>query len=607
MADTPRYVVGIDLGTTNCAAAYVDTQAEPEGQIRKLAVDQVTAPGEVAQRSTLPSFLLLPSEHEVSRESVALPWQGSEPPAEPFGVVGEYARERGAELPHRVVASAKSWLSYTGADRKAPILPWRGADAEEKDEAPRVSPVEAAARYLGHLRAAWNGTVGADGEPLEEQDVFLAVPASFDAVARELTVVAAHQAGLPNVTLIEEPQAAFYSWLAQSGDAWRDQLAPGDVVLVCDIGGGTSDFSIIAASDDGAGNLQLERVAVGDHILLGGDNMDLALAHGVMQRLGDKAKKLKPSQQRALIHACRRAKETLLAPEAPEAVPISILGRGSKLIGGTIRTELRRDDVEALLLDGFFPLVERDATPQKRRAVGLRELGLPYATDPAVTRHLADFTARHGRAPTAILWNGGVMKGELIRTRVAAAVNAWFGGEGTSARVLGGTDLDLAVAHGAAYYGMVRRGRGIRIRGGTARSYYIGVESAMPAIPGFAPPVKALCVAPFGMEEGSEVDLPEEELGLVVGETAVFRFFASSSRQEDRAGTLLDPEEEELLELDPVEALLPADAEQAAGDVVPVSLRSHVTEVGTLELWCVARESDTGQRWKLEYAVRERE
>jgi len=607
MSSPPRYVVGIDLGTTNCGAAYVDTESDAEGEITPLALDQVIAPGEVAERPTLPSFLILPTEHEVAPDSVALPWQSHAAPVEPFGVVGEYARERGSELPQRVVASAKSWLSYTGADRKAPILPWRGTDSEDKDTAPRVSPVEASSRYLAHIRAAWNATVGADGAILEEQEVFLAVPASFDAVARELTVIAAHKAGLPNITLIEEPQAAFYSWLASSGDDWREELTPGDVVLVCDLGGGTSDFSLIAATDDGSGNLQLERIAVGDHILLGGDNMDLALAHGVMQRLGKKAKKLKPSQQRALIHACRRAKETLLAPNPPDEVPISILGRGSKLIGGTIRTELRREDVESLLLDGFFPLVDKGAAPQKRTAVGLRELGLPYATDPAVTRHLAEFTSRHGRAPTAILWNGGVMKGELIRERVAAAIHGWFGDGASPARVLGGTDLDLAVAHGAAYYGMVRRGRGIRIRGGTARSYYIGVESAMPAIPGFAPPVKALCVAPFGMEEGSAAELPEEELGLVVGETAVFRFFASSNRKEDPAGAVLDPDEDELVELDPVEALLPADDQQEAGDVVPVSLRSHVTEVGTLELWCVARKSDTGQRWKLEYAVRERE
>ncbi len=593
----PRYVVGIDLGTTNCGAAYIDSAGD--GEIHALPIAQVVAPGEVAEHSTLPSFLLLPSAHEVAPESVAMPWEEVTGEA---AVVGVFARDRGSELPQRVVSSAKSWLSYTGVDRKAPILPWRGADSEDDGGGRRLSPVEVSSRYLGHIRAAWNAAMPDDA--LAEQDIFLAVPASFDAVARELTVLAAREAGLANVTLIEEPQAAFYSWLAQAGDSWRELLEPGDVVLVCDIGGGTTDFTLIAATDDGSGNLQLERVAVGDHILLGGDNMDLALAHIVTQRLGGKGKKLKSAQRRALVHACRRAKEQLLAADPPERVPISILGRGSKLIGGTIRTEILREDVESLLLDGFFPRVDADAVPTKRRAVGLKELGLPYATDPAVTRHLANFTARHGRAPTAILWNGGVMKGDLIRGRVAETIASWYGDRELPA--LAGTDLDLAVAHGAAYYGLVRQGRGIRIRGGTARSYYIGVETAMPAIPGFAPPIKALCVAPFGMEEGSSVDLPDEEIGLVVGETAEFRFFASSNRQDDAAGTILDPDEVELVELDSVEAMLAVDDEAGAGEVVPVSLRADVTEVGTLELWCVSRAS-AERRWKLEYAVREKE
>ena len=599
-----RYVVGIDLGTTNCGAAYIDSAGD--GEIHALPIAQVVAPGEIAEHPTLPSFLLLPTAHEVAPDSVTMPW---EEVGDEAAVVGMFARDRGAELPQRVVSSAKSWLSYTGVDRKAPILPWRGTDSDDDGGGRRLSPVEVSARYLSHIHAAWNAAM--PHAALAEQDVFLAVPASFDAVARELTVLAARAAGLANVTLIEEPQAAFYSWLAHAGDGWRERLSPGDVVLVCDIGGGTTDFTLIAATDDGGGNLQLERVAVGDHILLGGDNMDLALAHIVTQRLGDKGKKLKTGQRRALVHACRRAKEQLLAavgPTSPSAradqVPISILGRGSKLIGGTIRSEVRREDVETLLLDGFFPLVAADAVPTKRRAVGLKELGLPYATDPAVTRHLANFTARHGRAPTAILWNGGVMKGDLIRGRVAQTIASWYGDSELPA--LGGTDLDLAVAHGAAYYGMVRQGRGIRIRGGTARAYYIGVETAMPAIPGFAPPIKALCVAPFGMEEGSSVDLPDEEIGLVVGESAEFRFFASSNRKDDAAGTILDPDEVELVELDSVETTLAADAAASTGEVVPVSLRADVTEVGTLELWCVSR-ANAEQRWKLEYAVREKD
>ena len=425
------------------------------------------------------------------------------------------------------------------------------------------------------------------------------MPASFDVVAKELTVAAAREAGLSNVTLLEEPQAAFYSWLAKNGEGWRDQLKSGDVALVCDIGGGTSDFSLIAANDDGEGNLTLERVAVGEHILLGGDNMDLTLAQVVIQRLGEKGKKLKPSQYRALVLACARAKESLLSKDGPDTVPISILGSGSKLIGGALKSELKSEDV-SILLKGFFPDVKAGDAPKQRRALGLKELGLPYATDPAVTRHLAAFLAKHEKQPTVVLWNGGVMKGERIRQSISETLESWFGNPLPD---LKGTDLDLAVAHGAAYYGLVRQGKGIRIRGGTARSYYIGVEGSAPAIPGFEPPIKALCVAPFGMEEGSTEDLPEEEMGLVIGEPTTFRFFASTNRPDDAVGVLIDPDESELQEIAPIEANLPLEAGQESGDVVPVYLAANVTELGTLELWGYAKEGEG--RWKLEYSLRD--
>ncbi len=605
-----QFIVGIDLGTTNCAVAAVDLadNAGDHGpQIKSFAVPQVVASGQVEPLSSLPSFLLLPSTHEVSPQEMSLPWVDS-----PSHTVGLWARERGAELPHRVVSSAKSWLSHPGVDRTAPLLPWRGAklESDEADDAgeegARLSPVEASSMYLSHIRDAWNHAH--PDAPLETQDVLLTVPASFDAVARELTVVAARQAGLENVTLLEEPQAAFYAWLAQAGHGWRQRLSPGDVVLVCDVGGGTTDFSIIKAIDDGSGNLALERVAVGDHILLGGDNMDLALAHLCMQQLGESGSKLSTMQHRALVFACRRAKEQLLATQAPDSVPITVLGRGSKLIGSTLRTELAKDQVHHFVLDGFFPFVPVDARPQKRRVMGLREMGLPYANDAAVTRHLAEFLARHGQRPSAILFNGGVMGSALLRDRVAQALGLWEGRSDTP--VLAGNDLNLAVALGAAYYGLVRQGRGIRIRGGTARAYYIGIESAMPAIPGFPPPIKAMCVAPFGMEEGGRsVKLPDEELGLVVGEPAEFRFFSSTDRQNDEPGKLVDPEQAGLQELAPVHTLLPAGHGAQAGDAVAVSLESRVSELGTLELWCVARQpavdgnSDEG-RWKLEYSVR---
>src|SRR4051812_19030493 len=505
-------ILGIDLGTTNCAVAVADDDTAAQ----TVDIAQVVGPGEIGERPTLPSFLLLPTEHEVAAAQLQLPWSGPLKYA-----VGTFARDRGAELPHRLVASAKSWLCNPAIDRTAQVLPFRGAQ-RELDEAmqggERVSPVNASARYLAHLRAAWDDAN--PDQPAAEQEVLVTVPASFDPIARELTVVAAREAGFDRVTLLEEPQAAFYAYLATRGDAWRQELAPGNVVLVCDVGGGTTDFSLIEIADDG-GDLVLERIAVGDHILLGGDNMDLALAALVGRGLG---RPLDALQQRALVHTCRRAKERLLGSVgdgAPDTLPIAILGRGSKLIGGTIKAEVTRAQAEAALVDGFFPEVGADAQPAQRRAGGLRELGLPYAHDPAITRHLAEFLARFGRMPSHVLFNGGVMKSPALSARVVGRLRAWAGRD---VRVLDGADPDLAVALGAAHCGQVRRGKGIRIRGGTARAYYIGIESAMPAIPGFAPPVKALCVAPQGMEEGSTAELPDDELGLVVGETSVFRF-----------------------------------------------------------------------------------
>jgi molecular chaperone DnaK (HSP70) len=596
-------ILGIDLGTTNSAIAV---SGEDEAA-HAVGISQVVGPGEIAERPTLPSFLLLPSENEVTPAQLQLPWSG------PLKYsVGTFARERGAELPHRLVSSAKSWLCNPSIDRTAQVLPFRGTQRELEAEmagGERVSPVNASARYLAHLRAAWDDAH--PDEPADEQEVLVTVPASFDPVARELTVVAAREAGFDKITLLEEPQAAFYAYLAARGDKWRKDLAPGDVVLVCDIGGGTTDFSLIEVRDEG-GSLGLERIAVGDHILLGGDNMDLALSAIVQRDLG---KQLDALQQRALVHACRRAKEQLLGDDAPASVPVAILGRGSKLIGGTLKAEIKREQAEALLVDGFFPVVGADVKAERRRGAGLREMGLPYAHDPAVTRHLAEFIGRFGRMPTAVLFNGGVMKAQKLQNRIVELLRSWAGrdvavldptGQSESGPLhSGGAYLDLAVALGAAHYGAVRRGKGVRIRGGTARAYYIGIESAMPAIPGFAPPVKALCVAPQGLEEGSTVELPDDELGLVVGETSTFRFFAAATRKDDGAGALVDADADGVVELDPVEKLVAADGERKPGEMVPVRLEAHVTEVGTLELWCVAR--DGNGRWKLEYSVRERE
>jgi molecular chaperone DnaK (HSP70) len=587
MADA-RYVVGIDLGTTNCVLAWVDTHMDVDVDappVQVLAVPQLTKPGVVEARPQLPSFVYLPAAEEMKPESLALPWG----PAE--RVVGELARARGAEVPTRVVASAKSWLASVGVDPSRPILPWQAPD-----DVAKLSPVDAAAAYLRHLRAAWDAAMPA---PLAEQELYLAVPASFDAAARDLTVRAAEHAGLGGARLIEEPQAAFHAWIADTAGGWREMVGVGDVVLVCDVGGGTTDLTLVAVSEEG-GSLVLERRAVGDHILLGGDNMDLTMAHTVRARLAEGGTSLDDWQFRGLVHAARDAKEALLAASAPAEAPVVVLGRSRKVIGGTVRTRIARDEVEATLVDGFFPVVARDEKPRAARRTGLQEIGLPYASDPAITRHVAGFVGRHREVapdgPSAVLFNGGVMRADRFRRRMAEVLSTW---RGSDVRVLTGSDPDLAVARGAATYGLARRGRGVRIRGGTARAYYVGVETAMPAVPGMAPPLKALCVAPFGMEEGSAVTLPEAEFGLVVGEPAHFRFFGSSTRRNDTPGTVVESwSEGELEELPPLETTLTGEADRT----VPVRLEAEVTEVGTLAVYCVSR--DATERWKLEFNVR---
>jgi hypothetical protein len=515
------------------------------------------------------------------------------------------------------VSSAKSWLSHAGVDRQSAILPWQ-APADVK----RVSPVDASRAYLAHLRSAWDHQF--PDTPFAEQDVVLTVPASFDAAARDLTLAAAQHAGLAHLTLLEEPQAAFYAWTEQTGENFRKHVRPGDVILVVDVGGGTSDFSLIAVTDRN-GEVELTRIAVGDHILLGGDNMDLALAYAVSQRLAAENRKLDAWQFTALTHACRQAKEALFAEEKLKRAPLVIPGRGSSLVGGTIKAELTREELTRVLTEGFFPDVAVTELPRTTRSTGLAQIALPYAQDAGVTRHLAAFLTRQAKAlaaahdtpvkvtgrafvhPTVVLFNGGVFKSSILKQRVVDVLNRWIVADGgTAAKELEGAELDLAVARGAAYYGWARHGHGLRIRGGTGRAYYVGVESAMPAVPGMEPPVRALCVAPFGMEEGTTADVPPQEFGLVVGEPTRFRFFSSSVRREDAVGTMLDDpaNSDEFEEVAPIESTLPATAENA-GRLVPVNLQAAVTEIGTLELRCLEKHGPG--RWKLELNVRMKE
>jgi hypothetical protein len=612
-----RFVVGIDLGTTNSALAYVDTGAGTP-KVQTFAVPQVVNPGEVAERSLLPSSLYLPGPGEQPAGSLKLPWD-----ADRDYCVGEFAKNFGAKVPTRLVASAKSWLCHPGADRKAPILPFR---AGENDR--RISPLEACVRYLKHFAEAWNHGMakGMADHRLEAQEIILTVPASFDAAARELTVEAARAAGFEHLTLLEEPQAAFYAWLDGHGDEWRKLVSVGDLVLVADVGGGTTDFTLIEVGEEG-GNLALTRLAVGDHLLLGGDNMDLALAHTVAAALAKQGTKLDPAQMLAMTYAARQAKEQLLADKKLASAPVTVLGKGRSVIASSIKYDLPRSDVETVLVNGFFPECPRDAEPAKARAGGLQELGLPYVSDAGITRHLDQFLTKQSEAlanrekppakraagrkaavssdpalPTAVLFNGGVFKADPLRTRFLGVLNSWAkAAKAETVRELIGADLDQAVARGAAYYGLVRRGKGVRIRGGTARAYYVGVEMAMPAVPGMAPPIKALCVAPFGMEEGTEADIPQQEFGLVVGEEVEFRFLGSTVRRGDSPGTLIEDWEEQIDELAPVRVTL--DGKANVGRAVPVHLHSKVTEVGQLELWCLSK--DGKQKWKLEFNVRE--
>ena len=613
-----KYIVGIDLGTTNSALARCDATADEKGsRIEVRGIPQLVNPNEVAQRTLLPSFLYIPGEFDFPKGSLALPWE-----PEPKFVIGELARKRGAESPNRLVSSAKSWLSYAGVDRTAPILPWQAPE-----EVPKLSPVEASSQFLRHLRTVWDsGEAGEQGElALAEQDVLLTVPASFDEEARELTRRAAEQAGYQHVTLLEEPQAAFYAWLESQGDAWRRRIKVGDLVLVCDVGGGTTDLSLIVVSEEN-GDLTLKRVAVGDHILLGGDNMDLALARVLQQRLEASGNRIDTWQLHGLWHQCRIEKEKLFESPKTQKRPITLLGKGTKLIGGTIKTELVREDLDQVLVDGFFPKVASGELPARQRRVGFQELGLPYAADPAITKHLARFLSEQVRnspeaagirrgpsglaCPTHILFNGGVMKAAVLRDRVVEVLNSWLRQEGFDAlgaeQILNShneaPDLEHAVARGAAYYGKARCGRGVRIRSGASRTYYIGIESAMPAVPGMEAPLKALCVVPFGMEEGTEATIPGREFGLVVGEPAEFRFLSSSVRKQDHVGSLLEDWGADIEELSPLEVTLKLDGQQ--GTVVPVRIETRVTELGTLEVWCVSR--DGTERWKLELNIREK-
>ncbi len=644
-----RYIVGIDLGTTNTALAYVDrTKPDPEcRRIQFFNIPQLVAPGSLGKPPVLPSFLYLPGPYELPSESTALPWDSGR-----SYIVGEFGREQGALVPGRLVSSAKSWLCHGGVDRTADILPWgAGSDVQ------KISPVEASSRVLRHLREAWDSEMagGREGFRLEEQIVLLTVPASFDEVARELTVTAAHEAGLHKIILVEEPLAAFYAWLSRHEHNWRDGMQAGQLILVCDVGGGTTDFTVVAVREGEAG-LKFDRLAVGDHLMLGGDNMDLALARHLEVQLMGQPGKLESRRWHQLWHQSRKAKETLLGESAAGSLPadaelspfgpagrrsglfgpapgetqtapptsrsashdeyeITLVGLGRKLIGDTLKATVSRDVVRNLILEGFFPKVTPDDMPTAARRTGLTEWGLPYVQEPAVTRHLAAFwhrfrhllsteTGRDSVYPDFVLFNGGALSPKTLRDRVREVLGSWFrheAGEDFEPIELENPRPDLAVAIGAAYYGLVRFGEGVRVGAGSPRSFYVEVASDERAMT-HETERHAVCLVPRGTEEGYEIRLEQPSFNVLTNQPVSFQLFSSSTRLGDRLGDLVALSEEEITILPPIRTVLRY-GKRATAQPLPVELAVRLTEVGTLELWCASRQ--TPHRWQLQFDVRQ--
>lgn len=612
-----NYIVGIDLGTSNCAVAYADVTHGAAATVADFPVVQVQRPGQVGPQPLLPSCLYIPVENEIAPGAARLPW------GESLKIIeGEFARWQGSRVPGRLVSSAKSWLCHAGVDRTAPILPW-GAPADVE----KVSPMRASALLLSHMAQAWDAAY--PKAPLSEQEVVITVPASFDEVARSLTVSAAREAGLEHFTLVEEPQAAFYDFTSRHRQDLAEALADVRLVLVVDVGGGTTDFTLISVGVGEEGPV-LKRIAVGEHLILGGDNMDATLARRAEERLAKEGRKLNATQWTQLVQMSRVAKEALLAVAPPERHAIAIAGSGSRLIGSTLSTEVTREEVEQLIVEGFFPACGAEEQPKKSARTALQELGLPYAQDPAITRHLAAFLARHAAAgfaalgnergrerqrvevdpgdgnprplagarshiprPDAILLNGGVFNAPRLANRLVDIVTSWWP-EQPRIQLLEHDSLDLAVARGAAAYGLARRGVGRRIGGGAAQALYIGLTTD-----GADAGTRAVCVIPRGHEEGQVVDMTGQAFQLTVERPVQFPLFSTTADRVDKPGDVVTTDDA-FNALPPLHTLLRATGAKRGS--VPVHLRSALTELGTLELWCVSNVAD--ERWRLEFDLR---
>jgi molecular chaperone DnaK (HSP70) len=597
-----RFVVGIDLGTTNTVVAYAERSAGPDVLPAIFEIEQLVGPGAVAARPALPSLRYHPAPGELDPRELALPWSWEDVAGVPSAVIGSLARDLGSQVPGRQVASAKSWLSHPAVDRSAAILPWGAGE-----DVPRVSPVLASASYLAHVRAAWNHRFPAD--PLEAQEIALTVPASFDEAARALTLEAARLAGLGRLRLIEEPQAAFYDWLIRHRDRLAEALTETRLVLVCDVGGGTTDLTLIKTHVD-AGAPVLTRVGVGDHLMLGGDNMDLALAHLAESRLSAPGGVLSGTQLAQLMQQCRNAKERLLSTQAPEAATVTLLGAGARLVGGARSTALTRDEVRRLVVEGFFPAAGPDEQPGRVRG-GLVEFGLPYVADPAVTRHLAAFLARHGTAarealadrapppgalavPDAVLLNGGVFRSTALAARLLEVLDGW---RGRALQLLENREPELAVARGAAAYALARTGTGPRIRGGSPRSFYLVLDHG-------EGDRRGVCLLPRGSEEGQSIELTNRTFALRVGQPVQFHLASSSADTPCQPGELISLAAEDFHALPPIATVLDAASTDRSREI-PVRLVAALTEIGTLQVHCI-RADEGSQRWQLEFQLRGR-
>lgn len=592
-----RYIIGIDLGTTNCALAFIDTE-QPFLPLQLFSIPQLSTSGKVSSLLTLPSFCYLAAAGEWPPNALKLPWK-----EETTTFVGQFAKTQGARVPTRLVQSAKSWLCNVAANRRDKILPVEAADVSQ-----RLSPVEASAKYLEHLRDAWNATM-AKGHPeleLEEQEVILTVPASFDEVARTLTVEAARKAGYLHITLVEEPQAAFYSWISQHEKEWESQFKMGDRILVCDVGGGTTDFSLIEIQQQGD-KLSFQRMAVGDHLLLGGDNIDVALAHHLEQKLQQAEHPPLESHQWLQLQAeARYAKETLLQPGiAPdESYTVVLQGSGSSVVKGSVAAAVTREEVEDLLLNGFFGLYSLPEALQLRRSRGFRTMGLPYEDEPSITKHLAHFLQQAGaleenKGIDYILFNGGTLKPEIFQQAIERSLVSWF--PQTSLKRLVSSSLDLAVARGAAYYGKVRRGLGVAIGGGIPRTYYLKID-----VKDSSGQVKsqALTLLPRGSQEGS-VFQPDQIFALRPNTPIAFHLLTSHVRLQDRQGDLVNIDPVEMQMLPPIQTVLRfgrKHMQAEAGSTLPVRLAMRLTAIGTVELWLESQTSE--HRWQLEFQLR---